>query len=83
MILRDVNFGVQVRSEINHRILQRLAEEDIHIVPPPPPPAPPDPMVAAEAVLALTDLVKQERPLSGAGNSAPQTPAADVKGAER
>lgn len=32
VILRDVNFGVQVRSDMNHRILQRLGEEDIHIV---------------------------------------------------
>lgn len=87
VILRDVNFGVQVRSDMNHRILQRLGEEDIHIVPPPAPAAAPDPMKAADAVLALSELLDHERPpttrrkpvRSGPGPG----PTGDVKGAER
>ncbi|HLQ20078.1 MAG TPA: mechanosensitive ion channel domain-containing protein, partial [Tabrizicola sp.] len=82
VILRDVNFGVQVRSDMNHRILQRLGEEEIHIVPPPAPPAPPDPMNAADAVLALAELVETEKPAVGK-KPARSAPATDVKGAER
>lgn len=82
IILRDVNFGVQVRSDMNHRILQRLGEEGVHIVPPPAPPAAPDPMKAAEAVRALADLVVQDQrepPRRAAAGSS----GTDVKGAER
>jgi small-conductance mechanosensitive channel len=83
LILRDVNFGVQVRSDMNHRILQRLAEEGIPVVPPPAPPAAPDPMRAADAVLALAELVETERPPVGRKRPSRRAPATEVKGAER
>jgi hypothetical protein len=81
--LRDVNFGMQVRSDMNHRILERLTTEGIHIVPPPAPPAEPDPVKTAETVLALADLVERDRPDTARRKPAKPAPSSDVKGAER
>jgi small-conductance mechanosensitive channel len=40
-IIRDVNYGVQTRSEINREIARRFLEDGIHTAAPPAPPAAP------------------------------------------
>jgi potassium-dependent mechanosensitive channel len=82
LILRDVNFSLQVRSDINHEIVRRFEEEGIEI-----------PFAQSEVSLRNVDEVARILAMIQSGGSPPISasepgpertwPATDLKGADR